>query len=153
MPNKAVSKTQPPAVKITCQYCGKTLTKGATIDNGCGTRCATIAKQFAKTGSMQAHYKRISIAIMPAGFITVGALDKVVKAQKHKVAGLTITKMVNAMGKDRGNLPPTHPIAQPYYLPNRHRVVHGWLATPAGLQAMATGNFDKAPKPPAVKTI
>ena len=154
MPTKANSTTPAtPAVKVVCQYCGKTITKGKTVAAGCGSRCATIAKQFSTPAKMQAHYKRITVAVIPKGFITVGSLDKTVKAKRHAVAGLTITKMVNAIGKDRGNLPPIHPIAQPYYLPNRHRVVHGWLATPAGLTAIATSNFSKAPTPPTVSTI
>lgn len=154
MPTKGKSNTPatPTPPKVTCQYCGKTITKSKTLAAGCGTRCATIAAQYTPAQLAQ-HYKKLSVAVTPPNFIKVGALDKVVKNAKHKVAGLTITKMVNAIGKDRGNLPPKHPIAQPYYLPNRHRVVHKWLATPAGLQAIATGNFDKAPKAPTVNTI
>ena len=138
--------------KVVCTYCGKTITKGKTVAQGHGTRCAAIAKQFTPA-QLANHYKARSVAVTPKGFITVGSLDKTVKAAKHKIAGLTITRMVNAFGKDRASNPPVNPIAKVYYLPNRHRVVHGWLATPQGLQAIATGNWDNAPVAPKVQTI
>lgn len=152
MAKNATSTTPNKPQKVVCTVCGKTVTKGATIKAGHGTRCAAIQKQFTPQ-QLQTHYKKISVAAMPKGFIKVAALDKAVKANAHNVPGLTISKMVNAIGKDRANNPPANPIAQPYYLPNRHRVVHGWLATPAGLQAIATGQWDKAPTPPKVQTI
>jgi len=152
MPNKSSTTKAPPAPPITCNICGKKVTKGATIKAGMGSRCAHIAQQYTPAQLAQ-HYKKLSVASMPKGFIKLAVLDKKVKAQKHNVAGLTITKMVNAIGKDRANKPPAHPIAQPYYLPNRHRVVNAWLATPAGLKAIATGNFSGAPTPPKVSTI
>lgn len=139
--------------KVTCQFCGKTITKGKTIAQGHGARCANIQAQFKAAGSMQAHYKKLSVAVIPKGFITVGALDKKVKAQAHSIAGLTISKMVKGFGTDRASKPPAHPIMQVYYLPNRHRVIHGWLATTQGLNAIASGNFSQAPKPPTVQTI
>lgn len=147
MPNKAISTT--PTV---CQYCGKKITKATTLKVGHGSRCAAIQKQFT-AAQLQTHYAKISVATTPKGYIKVAALNPIVKANMHKVPGLTISKMVKSIGTDRGSKPPLHPIAQPYYLPNRHRVVHPWLATPAGLQAIATGNWDKAPTPPKVQTI
>jgi hypothetical protein len=102
---------------------------------------------------LQNHYAKISVTATPQGYIKVAQLHKTILAQKHKIAGLTISKMVKAIGSDRASNPPSNPIAQPYYLPNRHRVVNAWLATPQGLQATATGNWDNAPKPPTIKTV
>ena len=152
MPNKVPSTTPAQPQKVVCQICGKTLTKATAQKAGQGSRCQHIASKFTPA-QMQAHYKAHSVAAIPKGFIKVAALDKAVKANKHKVPGLTISKMVAAMGRDRASNPPVNPIAKPYYLPNRHRVIHAWLATPAGLNAIATGQWDKAPKAPVVKTI
>ena len=146
------TKSNTPAPPAICTICGKKITKGATVKAGMGIRCAHIAQKYTPA-QLQAHYKSRSVASTPKGYITVGALDKVVKAQKHKVPGLTISKMVKAFGRDRASAPPAHPIAQVFYLPNRHRVINAWLATPAGLQAIATGQWAKAPAPPKVATI
>lgn len=138
---------------VVCQFCGKKLTKGVSVKNLHGTRCAAMQKRFANVATMQTHYAKISVAVAPQGFITVGSLHKVIVAQKHNVPGLTIAKMVKGFGTDRASKPPTNPIMQVYYLPNRHRVINGWLATKPGLQAIATGNFDNAPTQPKVTTI
>ena len=151
MPNKGKTTATPPA-KVLCTYCGKTITKGKTIAAGHGTRCAAMQQQFTPA-NLQKHYAKISVAITPQGFITVSNLHKTIVAKKHNVPGLTIAKMVKGFGTDRAATPPVHPIMQVYYLPNRHRVINGWLATTPGLQAMATGNFDNAPTPPKVQTI
>ena len=148
MPNKSNTPQLPPV----CQYCGKKLTKGASVKNLHGTRCAAMQAQFTPA-KLQTHYAKISVAVTPQGFITVGNLHKVIVAKKHNVPGLTIAKMVKGFGTDRASKPPVHPIMQVYYLPNRHRVINGWLATSAGLQAMATGNFSAAPTQPKISTI
>lgn len=149
---KAQASTQAGTQPTLCVYCGKTLKKAGAVKAGHGARCA--AMQKAKTPQQwQAHYKKISVAVTPPNFITVGALDKVVRAQAHNVAGLTISKMVKAFGTDKAATPPVNPIMQVYYLPNKHRVIHQWAGTQAGLQAIATGNFGSAPNAPKVQTI
>ena len=135
-----------------CVYCGKKISKAGTVKAGHGKRCAAMQAQFTPA-KLQTHYAKISVAVTPQGFITVGSLHKVIVAKKHNVPGLTIAKMVKGFGTDRAATPPVHPIMQVYYLPNRHRVINGWLATTAGLQAMATSNFDNAPTQPKVQTI
>lgn len=151
MPNKGKTAATP-AAKIVCNYCGKTITKGKTIAQGHGSRCAAMQQKFTPA-QLQTHYQKISVPAMPKGYIKVATFKQLVPANVHKVAGLTIAKVVKAIGTDRGANPPVHPVAQPYYLPNRHRIVFGWLGTPAGLQAIATGNFDNAPTPPKPKTV
>lgn len=150
MPTK--SNTPKPAAKVVCTTCGKTITKAATVKAGQGSRCTHMA-QALPAAKMQAHYKRISVVAMPTGFVKVATFTKLVANNKHKIAGLTVAKVVKAIGTDRATGPLANPICQPYYLPNRHRVVHGWLATQAGLQAIATGNYATAPTPPKVQTV
>ena len=150
MPTK--SNTAKPAAKIVCTTCGKTITKAATLKSGVGSRCQHMQTVLPAT-KMQAHYKRISVTTMPKGYVKVATFTGLVKSNAHNIAGLTVAKVVKAIGTDRATGPLANPICQPYYLPNRHRVVHGWLATQAGLQAIATGNFSGAPTPPKVATI
>ena len=146
------TKSNTPPTSQTCQFCSKKITKGATVKAGHGARCAAMQKKFT-VQQWQAHYKKISVATTPKGYVKVATFKPLVKSNVHKIAGLTVSKVVKAIGTDKGANPPVHPIAQPYYLPNRHRVVHPWLATQAGLTAIATGNFSNAPTPQPVKTI
>ena len=155
MPNKGKAQTNAQATPkvVVCQFCNKKITKGTTIAQGHGARCAAMQKRFTTAAAMQTHYAKIRVAAMPAGFITVSSLHKVIVAKQHSIPGLTISKMVRAFGTDRAANPPANPIAQVYYMPNSHRVIHGWLGTAAGLQALATGQWGKAPTPPKVQTI
>jgi hypothetical protein len=94
---------------------------------------------------LQAHYTTLT-GNVPQGYVTVASLHKTIVAQAHKYPGITVSKMVRAIGGDRALLPPANPVCKPVYN-GRQRWVNGWLATPQGLQAIATGNYGKAPKP------
>lgn len=148
MPNKSTA----PKVPQVCTVCGKKITKVATVQAGQGNRCAHMATRL-PAAKMQAHYKKISVASIPTGYVKLATFKPLVANNKHKIAGLTVAKVVKSVGTDRATGPLANPICQPYYLPNRHRIVHGWLATQAGLTAIATGNFSGAPTPPKVQTI
>ncbi len=141
--SKATGKAAQAQVRYTCSACGKKLTRNASQTAGVGHKCATIAAQYTPA-QLQAHYASITGAV-PQGYITVATLDKAIKANKAKYPGLTISKMVKAIGGDRALNAPAHPICKPIY--NGQRYVHGWLATPQGLQAIATGNYAGAPAP------
>jgi len=137
-----VSKAAAPAATV-CPVCGKHISKLATVTAGIGAKCAHVQAQFTPA-QLQAHYASVT-GNVPQGYIPLATLDKAVKAKKHAVPGLTISKMVKAIGGDRALLPPVHPICTPVYN-GRQRWVNAWLATPQGLQAMATGNYAHAPK-------
>jgi hypothetical protein len=121
------------------------LTRKQSVDNQVGHRCDTLVAQGWTGAKLQKHYAANTGAI-PENYIAVGALDKIVKSKKHLYPGLTITRMVNCFGKDRGVEPAIHPIAKPIYDARRWRWVNEWLATDAGLKAIASGDFSKAPK-------
>jgi hypothetical protein len=110
-----------------------------------GHICASIQAQFSTPAALQAHYATLT-GIVPAGYITVASLHiTVAQAQKSgKYPGLNVNRMVTAIGRDRVKNNPLHPICTPIYN-GRQRWVNPWLGTPAGLQAIATGNFSKAP--------
>lgn len=139
---KSQTPALPPAV---CSFCGKPLRKNAAVVNGMGATCAKLVAMGYTPASIAKHIAGITIAQTPKGFITVASLHK--KLVAAKVPGATVGRMVQAIGGDRaGLLRPVHaPITQPFYLPNQTRVVHGWLATAQGMQAMATFSYGQAP--------
>jgi len=133
----------PHAANPVCQYCGKHVSRHTSIANLAGGKCVTLAANYTPA-ALQAHYASVT-GNVPAGYIPLATLDKAVKAHKATIPGLTIAKMVKAIGGDRALLPPAHPICKPVYN-GRQRYVNGWLNTPAGLQAIASSNYSKAPK-------
>ena len=141
---KAPQAPQAPA-PIKCTMCGKTLATASAQAAGMGGLCAAHVTAGRTPQTIAQHRATLTVAVAPANFISIGALDKVIKAKRHQYPGLTITKMVNAIGRDVGLLPPVHPICQIVYTPNKWRWVNDWLATPAGLKALQTGDFSKAP--------
>jgi hypothetical protein len=87
--------------------------------------------------------------VIPACFVTVGAVDKAVKANRNTMAGLSINRFVRAMGGDRKNkCTPAHASITPIYDMAGKRWVHKVYLTKAGLQALATGDYKAMPKPP-----
>jgi len=118
-----------------CKVCGKTLTNPTTASAGIGHLCAK---------GLPAN--RVVVASIPAGYITLANLGRTLRAQKATIAGLTISKLVRAIGNDKGTAQPANPIAQPLYC-NGQRYVNPWLGTKAGLQAIASNNWAKAPAP------
>jgi hypothetical protein len=143
--SKATSKATQPQVHYTCTACGKKLTRNASQTAGVGHTCAALAAKFTPA-QLQAHYASVT-GNVPQGYIPLATLDKAVKAARAKGTppGITISKMVKAIGGDRALNAPANPICAPVYN-GRQRWVNGWLATPQGLQAIATGNYAHAPK-------
>ena len=139
---KAGTQAQAP---VTCTICGKHLKKGATIKAGAGATCLHNA-QLKTPAQWQAHYAQQTAPVAPANFVTVASLHRLIVASKHlpQYAGITVSKMVKAIGNDKGAGKLAHIICKPVYV-NNVRYVNPWLASPAGLTALATGNFSKAP--------
>jgi hypothetical protein len=131
-----------PATPAKCVYCGKTLTKNASVTATCGAKCAKLASNYTPA-QLVAHYATVT-GTVPQGYITVASLHKTIVANKAKYPGISVAKMVKAIGGDRALQTPAHPVCTPVYNGNC-RWVNGWLQTPAGLNAIATGNFGKAP--------
>ena len=144
MASKVPSTTkQVPPTPPTCTICGKTLKKGKSITNGVGHTCAQNAA--AKTPAQwQAHTAAHTATSIPKGYVKLATFKQIVPANAHKIPGLNINKVVTCIGRDKAAKPPKHAICRPVYV-NGIRYVNGWLATQPGLQAIATGNYGKAP--------
>ena len=142
----AKARTTPKAsAKVVCQYCGKHLTKAGSQAATAGHLCSKLAANGYTAAKLAQHRLAQTVTTIPAGYIKLAQLHKIVQANKAKIAGLNIAKMVRVIGGDRALSTPAHPICTPLYTANGHRWVNPWLATQAGLQAIATGNFAKAP--------
>ena len=149
--SKAPASKAPAPVK--CTMCGKHLTKASAQVAKQGGLCAahTAAGRTAQT--IAQHRQSLTVAVAPQGYITLANLGRTIRAKAHLYPGLTVTKLVNAIGKDAALLPPVHPIAQPVYTPNGWRWVNPWLGTAAGLKALQLGQWGKAPKPTFVLPV
>ena len=143
MPTKVVSTTTAPPVPVVCNICGKPLKKGKSVNAGMGTTCAHNASKRTPA-QWQAHYAKHTSPTVPTGFVKLASFKPLIAGKKHAIAGLNVNKLVKCIGRDKASNPPTHPICKPTYV-NNVRYVNGWLATTAGLTAIATGNFNKAP--------
>ena len=141
MPTKGNTPVTPPPP--ICTMCGKVLKTAKSIKAGVGHTCA--ANAAAKTPAQwQQHAAAHTATAIPKGYVKLATFKQIIPANAHKIPGLNINKLVKAIGRDKAAKPPVHPIAKPTYV-NNVRYVHGWLATPAGLAAIASGNWDKAP--------
>ena len=130
--------------RVSCTICGKTLTREQSVKNEIGHRCDTLIAQ-GWTGEKLRKHEASQTGPVPEGYVKLSTFKPLIARKQAKIAGLTVTKLVNVIGKDRGVEPPLHPIAKPIYDSRRTRWVNPWLATDAGLTAIATGDFSKAP--------
>jgi len=128
-----------------CSVCGKLLTNSARQDVGMGKLCEHRLASGYNATRLAEHRASMTVATIPEGYIKLARLDALVKASRVKYPGLTISKMVRAIGKDRATEPAIHPICTPIYDSRGHRWVRDWLATPAGLKAIQLSDFSEAP--------
>jgi len=126
-----------------CRICGKPTPKSGDI----GHVCARLeARGFTPT-RLAERRQELTVAELPKGMIKVADLHRKIDTVKHQFPGLSVNRMVTAIGRDRCPTGPVHPICTPSYDAHGVRWVNAWLATNAGLKAIASGDFSKAPKP------
>lgn len=130
---------------VTCEICGKHLTREQSLEAGMGHRCETLREQGWTGEKLQKHYAKLRTDEVPEGYVKVADLHRKINSKKATIPGLTVSKMVRAIGKDRAIEGPAHPIAKPVYDQRNHRWVDGWLMTDEGLKAIATNDWSKAP--------
>ena len=128
-----VASVPPVTPTLVCPKCGKPTPKSG----GIGHRCLQVQAAAGKTYYVYGQ--------PPVGYISLQNCWQLQKAHhaKSPVAGFTKSKLVQAIGTDRGILPPAHAICTVYFA--GQRFVHPWLATVLGMQAIASGNYSKAP--------
>ena len=129
-----------------CQGCGKLLTNATAQEAGIGKLCEHRVASGYDATTLAEHRASMTVQVIPDGYMKLARLGDKVRANQHKLLGLTVTKLVNAIGKDRSLEPAIHPICTPIYDPRGTRWVRDWLGTPAGLKALQLSDFTKAPK-------
>jgi hypothetical protein len=144
MPNKSTTPTKP----AKCTICGKLLTNAASIGNAQGHKCAQLQANYTAK-QLATHKARYTLPNVPNGYVKTAIMHQRINAAKANGLAVTVSAMVKAFGGDRGLGTLANPICRFYYVTgNKARYIHGWFASPQGLQALATGNWANAPKPP-----
>src|SRR3972149_10013397 len=148
----AKARTTPKAsAKVVCQYCGKHLTKAGSQAATAGHLCSKLAANGYTAAKLAQHRLAQTVTTIPAGYIKLAQLHKIVQANKAKIAGLNIAKMVKVIGGDRGLSTPPHALCKTVYASNGDRGGKPWLATQAGLQAISNRKFFKTPPTPPTR--
>lgn len=135
-----------------CKMCGKPISAEGTVKKGVGHLCERLIDRGYTPEKLVARKVELTSNSVPEGYIKVADLHRIIAANKAKYPGLSVNRMVTAIGRDRCLTGAVHPIAQPIYVGNT-RWVHGWLKTAAGLKAIASLDFSKAPKVDPVETL
>jgi hypothetical protein len=134
-------KTPNPVSEV-CPMCGKPTPRS----HGLGHRCASLTAAGLTPELLAEIRKELTVDSVPSGYMKVADLHRLIDTKKAEVKGLSVNRMVVAMGRDRVSAKPLHPICKPVYDSAGVRWVSKWLATPAGLKALASYDFSKAPK-------
>jgi hypothetical protein len=115
---------KPEAVK--CVHCGKLLVKDSSRDDEQGDYCSHLHETYT-SADLKAHRASLSADVVPAGWIKVAALHKLLVK-----LDIPVSRMVNAFGRDRGLSAPLHPKFAPLYVGNA-RWLDPWCASKEGL--------------------
>jgi hypothetical protein len=144
---------------VVCKVCGKVVKSSASVNNTCGSRCATLQGLGVNAAVIATAKQAYSVTAIPTGFISIAQLHTVIANNPQH--GCTVAQMVKATGSDRPYLAPmlhTKPFvyANPITVPliatgSKTRMLPAWLATQAGMVALATGNYSNAPKAHALQ--
>lgn len=143
---------------VVCKVCGKPVKAAQAVANTCGARCAKLAQAGVNAQIIAQTKQTYAVSSIPAGFVTIAQLHVLIANNPQN--GATVSKMVQATGGDRPYLNVgvkgvgkfAHAICVPLIqVGSKTRMVNGWLATTAGMQAIATGNYSGAPKPHALQ--
>jgi hypothetical protein len=79
-----------------CSLCGKTLTRGTSIENGMGPDCAAKIKLLPAGTTMEDHYEKLTATEVPEGYIKLRDAYK-----KLKEKGISAYRLTQAIGGDR----------------------------------------------------
>ena len=143
---------------VVCKVCGKPVKAGASVANACGTRCNKLLAQGVNAQAIASAKQAYCVQTIPAGFITIAALHKAIANNPQH--GASVSAMVKATGGDRPYLNISvkgigkfaNAICVPLIAQgSKTRMLPAWLATPQGMQAIASGNFTNAPKAHALQ--
>lgn len=143
--------------QVRCTFCNKVLTRVGTTETGHGARCAQVQKVL--SGKSIHSLKLVDPRIKDnKNYIKVADLHRMIDARKAVVGGLSVNKMVQALGGDRvvnakgAKNASTSVVITPIYAGIKGtRFVHRWCSTITGMRAIANGDFSKVSKAASVQ--
>jgi hypothetical protein len=124
---KAANASGTPLAVYKCNMCGKYLLAPQSQTVGLGGLCAKHAQKNRTPAFMAKNLAKQTVAAVPAGYVKLASLK-----QPYKQAGVPISRLVNAIGGDRGLLPVMHAKIHVVYV-KRVRWVTPWVATKTGM--------------------
>lgn len=130
---------------VKCEICGKILTNDKSVERERGHLCNRLIERGYDAKKLADHRQSMTVKEIPADYVKLSDAGKIVRAKKDSVPGLSVNKLVTAIGRDRTLSGAVHPIATPLYDSRGHRWINPWLMTKDGLQAIASQDFSKAP--------
>lgn len=114
-----------------CKYCGKSVRLDEEDGEERGDRCKHVREELGMDETALVELRKsMSAEVPPEGWIKVAVLDKVCKRQ-----GVPVSRMVKAIGGDRGLEPPLNEKFRVLYV-HGVRYVDGYCATSEGLAAI-----------------
>jgi hypothetical protein len=145
----AIKQAGGKAEVVKCLDCGKTLVRDVCVEREEGDLCAHYREKYGE--GMKDHFATVKASLsaseVPLNWIKVAVLHKI--CERNDIA---VTRMVNAMGKDRGLSEPLHPKFKPLYVGNA-RWLDPWCASKEGLDFLrAMGDNKSTVKAVAKKT-
>jgi hypothetical protein len=139
--------------KVVCSVCSKPLSALHSVNGTCGTRCDSLRKRGVNQEVIATSLRAYMVSTIPVDHVSMATVHRTIDA--HPEWGCSVNRMVKACGEDRPYLKDAkfaNPICKPLIaVGSKVRMLHPWLNTRDGIEAMGTGNFSKAPKPASVK--
>lgn len=132
---------------VKCLHCGKVLVRDTSIEREEGDLCSHLYQELGHTAeSLREIRAKATVAAVPEKMIKIAALHRICVSK-----GIPVSRMVVAIGGDRGLNAPADKRLKPIYVGNA-RYVSDWAATAEGLALIASigGRTTKAAPTKAV---
>lgn len=105
-PKKAEPKPVPAAKSKTlestvCEFCGKTLSRGSSVEKGCGDVCESKRKHLPAGVTIEQHYRSLTVPEIPKGWMLFSQA-----VREAMAAGMSGHRFIQICGGDRHITPP-----------------------------------------------
>jgi hypothetical protein len=136
------TKSTAPKVKPTmCKYCGKPVSRTASVKAAHGARCAFIKATLGDNVAQAAHLMRYTDNAITnnANYVKLATVSASIRSN-----GITtVSRFVNAFGTDKNAKPPLHVSLTPIYTTRRVRYIHKVWLNKSAQTMLATNQVHK----------
>lgn len=133
---------------VKCLRCGKILVRDTSVEREEGDLCSHLYDELGHTvESLRAVRAAATVAAVPEKMIKIAALHRICVSK-----GIPVSRMVTAIGGDRGLNAPADKRLKPIYVGNA-RYVSDWAATPEGLALISSIGGRTGTKPTSTKAV